>query len=431
MTTRQKAGRCRKRYREMTHPFQQDLYFSSENDMKERRKYDFIPLPLPQQSSSPRKFQNAEHSTTFTSTQPEANAVTTITSASERLCGACISSSSSKSTLVSLPHGQKEYNNKNKSDRNDTIDDDNNKIENIPSSSSPLYAQDERRRYSRRGLWTASTEQKLLDTIQQTHTLPYDVRRRTWRMVAQNLGTGHTPKQCRDRYYNIIKPGLERPGPFSIDEKTYILKRYRELGNRWVRIAEELPGRCANDIKNYVNNTCDCHTRYHKSKTRNVGKQQKKYSHSSKSANNRSSFCHPPDSLNSDTSTCHGKQTIRPTNFSKHAAYYTYAPLRPSVSVSYTYKKSQNAYFTPSSWDATRPQNIEHPEKEEKTATISHADICSESCTKDWKKQGNENEKAYPRKSWDWCTIATATEIVGTIHDMPLNHAMKHPLLDE
>uniref|UniRef100_A0A0D3BCY6 Uncharacterized protein n=1 Tax=Brassica oleracea var. oleracea TaxID=109376 RepID=A0A0D3BCY6_BRAOL len=59
-------------------------------------------------------------------------------------------------------------------------------------------------------------------------------------------------KSCRLRWLNYLKPTIKR-GKLSSDEVDLLLRLHKLLGNRWSLIAGRLPGRTANDIKNYWN----------------------------------------------------------------------------------------------------------------------------------------------------------------------------------
>ncbi|XP_031261307.1 transcription factor LAF1-like [Pistacia vera] len=57
-------------------------------------------------------------------------------------------------------------------------------------------------------------------------------------------------KSCRLRWINYLRPGLKR-GMFTVQEEETILSLHRLLGNKWSSIAQHLPGRTDNEIKNY------------------------------------------------------------------------------------------------------------------------------------------------------------------------------------
>nr|QHX41025.1 R2R3-MYB protein [Apium graveolens] len=73
-----------------------------------------------------------------------------------------------------------------------------------------------------------------------------------WNLVPQRAGLNRCRKSCRLRWLNYLKPTIKR-GDFGEDEVDLILRLHRLLGNRWSLIAGRLPGRTANDVKNFWN----------------------------------------------------------------------------------------------------------------------------------------------------------------------------------
>jgi hypothetical protein len=67
-------------------------------------------------------------------------------------------------------------------------------------------------------------------------------------MIASYLPS-RTGRQCRDRYKNYLLDNLAAR-PWSPDEDEIVVRRYAEVGPRWVRIAKSLDGRSGNDVKN-------------------------------------------------------------------------------------------------------------------------------------------------------------------------------------
>lgn len=59
--------------------------------------------------------------------------------------------------------------------------------------------------------------------------------------VAKLMG-GRTYKQCRERYTNYLKEGLN-VGPWSKEEDQLLLTLHAKIGNKWAEIARHLKGK--------------------------------------------------------------------------------------------------------------------------------------------------------------------------------------------
>ncbi|XP_027352321.1 transcription factor MYB2-like [Abrus precatorius] len=71
-----------------------------------------------------------------------------------------------------------------------------------------------------------------------------------WNSVARSTGLKRTGKSCRLRWLNYLRPSVRR-GNITLQEQLLILDLHSRWGNRWSKIAEHLPGRTDNEIKNY------------------------------------------------------------------------------------------------------------------------------------------------------------------------------------
>ncbi|KAL8034386.1 hypothetical protein ABFX02_12G025000 [Erythranthe guttata] len=97
----------------------------------------------------------------------------------------------------------------------------------------------------RKGAWTKE-EDFLLTKFVKKHG------EGKWHQIPIKTGLKRCRKSCRLRWLNYLKPGRKR-GPFSDDEIDLVLRLRNLLGNRWSLIAGRIPGRTANDVKNYWN----------------------------------------------------------------------------------------------------------------------------------------------------------------------------------
>ncbi|EEF49787.1 r2r3-myb transcription factor, putative [Ricinus communis] len=97
----------------------------------------------------------------------------------------------------------------------------------------------------RKGSWTPEEDDLLRKCIQK-----YGEGR--WCLVPTRAGLRRCRKSCRLRWLNYLKPDIKR-GAFTEDEVDLLIRLHKLLGNRWTLIACRLPGRTANDIKNFWN----------------------------------------------------------------------------------------------------------------------------------------------------------------------------------
>nr|ABX79944.1 R2R3 MYB transcription factor [Prunus dulcis] len=97
----------------------------------------------------------------------------------------------------------------------------------------------------RKGAWTREEDDLLRQCIENQGE-------GKWHQVPYKAGLKRCRKSCRLRWVNYLKPNIKR-GEFAEDEVDLIIRLHKLLGNRWSLIAGRLPGRTANDVKNYWN----------------------------------------------------------------------------------------------------------------------------------------------------------------------------------
>ncbi|KAJ6982485.1 hypothetical protein D5086_020220 [Populus alba] len=114
---------------------------------------------------------------------------------------------------------------------------------NSNSSSSTTQSDEEMMVDLRRGPWTVEEDFKLIDYI-ATHG------EGRWNSLARCAGLKRTGKSCRLRWLNYLRPDVRR-GNITLEEQLMILELHSRWGNRWSKIAQHLPGRTDNEIKNY------------------------------------------------------------------------------------------------------------------------------------------------------------------------------------
>ncbi|KAA0058085.1 transcription factor MYB24-like [Cucumis melo var. makuwa] len=110
------------------------------------------------------------------------------------------------------------------------------------SSGSSSFIEDDQSEV-RRGPWSVDEDSLLI------HSISVHGEGR-WNLLAIRSGLRRTGKSCRLRWLNYLKPEVRR-GNLSPQEQLLILDLHSRWGNRWSKIAQQLPGRTDNEIKNY------------------------------------------------------------------------------------------------------------------------------------------------------------------------------------
>nr|QEE59940.1 Myb-like DNA-binding domain [Betula platyphylla] len=109
--------------------------------------------------------------------------------------------------------------------------------------SSSIQSEDDDQMDLRRGPWTVDEDFTLINYI-------HHHGEGRWNSLARCAGLKRTGKSCRLRWLNYLRPDVRR-GNITLEEQLLILELHSRWGNRWSKIAQHLPGRTDNEIKNY------------------------------------------------------------------------------------------------------------------------------------------------------------------------------------
>eukprot|EP00301_Raphidiophrys_heterophryoidea_P021513 c5919_g1_i1.p1 GENE.c5919_g1_i1~~c5919_g1_i1.p1 ORF type:complete len:335 (-),score=62.37 c5919_g1_i1:52-1056(-) len=95
----------------------------------------------------------------------------------------------------------------------------------------------------RRRLWQPSQDVRL-------HELVMELGTNSWDKIAEVMqAEGRSAKQCRERWFYHVDPNVKR-NKWAAEEDALLLKLVDEIGPRWSTIAQQLPGRTDNALKN-------------------------------------------------------------------------------------------------------------------------------------------------------------------------------------
>ncbi|KAF4395604.1 hypothetical protein F8388_008703 [Cannabis sativa] len=97
----------------------------------------------------------------------------------------------------------------------------------------------------KKGPWTAAEDHVLMEYVKKHGE-------GNWNSVQKYSGLNRCGKSCRLRWANHLRPNLKK-GSFTPEEERLILELHAKYGNKWARMAAQLPGRTDNEIKNYWN----------------------------------------------------------------------------------------------------------------------------------------------------------------------------------
>ncbi|KAJ8764641.1 hypothetical protein K2173_006723 [Erythroxylum novogranatense] len=97
----------------------------------------------------------------------------------------------------------------------------------------------------KKGPWTAAEDDVLMEYVRKHGE-------GNWNSVQKYYGLLRCGKSCRLRWANHLRPNLKK-GSFTPEEERTIMELHAKLGNKWARMASQLPGRTDNEIKNFWN----------------------------------------------------------------------------------------------------------------------------------------------------------------------------------
>jgi hypothetical protein len=101
-----------------------------------------------------------------------------------------------------------------------------------------------------RSSWTEQEDQKLLE-------LGNKYKGKHWKSISDAVSSvspqgskGKSAKQCRERWHIHLNPSINA-GKWTMEDETSLFALHQEIGSKWSIIAQKLPGRTDNAVKNF------------------------------------------------------------------------------------------------------------------------------------------------------------------------------------
>ena len=85
----------------------------------------------------------------------------------------------------------------------------------------------------KKGPWTAAEDEMLVEYVRKKGE-------GNWNAVQKNTGLSRCGKSCRLRWANHLRPNLKKCS-VSPDEERIIIDLHSKLGNKWARMASQVP----------------------------------------------------------------------------------------------------------------------------------------------------------------------------------------------
>lgn len=107
----------------------------------------------------------------------------------------------------------------------------------------------------KKGPWTEDEDRLVCQLVQINGP-------KKWSTLAAYV-PGRTGKQCRERWVNHLSPDVNK-GEWTEAEELRLIEEHERLGNQWCKIAQTLPGRSENAVKNRWNSFANRHSNLQK-----------------------------------------------------------------------------------------------------------------------------------------------------------------------